>query len=119
MSIRGLLAEKESIEKELKHLRQKTKTLNKRKKEIEYLFVETLKKNKVDTYNYKNQMYKIEEREKRKRKSEKQKKSDLIQLLKEKYNLPQAEKMSDDLIKTLKGEGHLEYKLKKEHKKKK
>jgi uncharacterized coiled-coil DUF342 family protein len=52
--VKSLLSERESIDKELKHLREKIRKLNNRKKELEDLSVKYMKDTRTETVRQSN-----------------------------------------------------------------
>ena len=111
MTLKGIITEIENINKELKRLRSEIRRLNKRKSHLEAISVETMKKQRKDQYEHNGQRYKVEERERRKRKTEKQKREDTMNLLRNFTSKP--EELWKELDKTLRGESHTQLQLKK------
>lgn len=118
MTVQSLLAEKEKIDNEIRNLRERIRYLNKRKKDIEYSVVHTLNRHNKKEYKFRNNTYKVEEKQLRKRKTEKQKKQDVLDVLK-KYNIPNASNVYSELQKSLQGVPSTTYQVKKETKNKK
>lgn len=116
-NVKSLLAERESIEKEIKHMREKIRKLNKRKQELEEMSVKYMKDTKKNTVKFKEKTYHLEEREKRKRKKDSDKKKDAIELLKDYH--PKPEELYEKLLERLRGEPEKAYRLKNDSKKKK
>jgi predicted nucleic acid-binding Zn-ribbon protein len=115
--VKSLLSERESIDKELKHLREKIRKLNNRKKELEDLSVKYMKDTRTETVKFKEKTYHIEERERRKRKKDSDKKKDTIEILKEFH--PKPEELYEKILEQLRGEPEKAVCLKNDPKKKK
>jgi hypothetical protein len=103
MSIKSYLDELERIKLEIKNNNKRNKILKDRAKIVESNISDYLKCKQQNGLKYNGKTLLLENREKRKRKKEKDKKGDLINLLKD-LGIKNIEKTYSEIIESQKGE---------------
>lgn len=115
--IKRNVQELQNIKNELKHLRQRTKQLNIRKRTLESQIIEYLKDKDAPGFTFENGACQVESREIHKRKGEKEKIKDMEQILID-SGIDEPENIVNKILMAMKGEKEAGYKLRFERERK-